>query len=146
VTQQRRSTRSVEFSRTSDGYWEHFWSKEPRPYPIAGKYLFFAKERELLVAVVVEELSTGSFHRAKVLDDGVDPTAVDSVLCLYYSDGNRHDELKAKYRERIGVRYVRWKSDDATARGDYAAGFHLRLAQDAQFGLLGEADSSAGKE
>ncbi|MER3456775.1 MAG: hypothetical protein C4303_05190 [candidate division GAL15 bacterium] len=88
-----------------DGYWEWFERVGPPAYEITGKYLFFCRDRELLVRVGLEELRNGGFHLARTHMAGVQPPSAEYVLCLYYRDDSRKKELEAKYRGRPGLKH-----------------------------------------
>ncbi|HEX8203068.1 MAG TPA: hypothetical protein VF590_21505 [Isosphaeraceae bacterium] len=123
--------------RQCDGYWEWFATVDPPPYAIAGKYLFFSPERENLVAIALEELRAGAFHRAKTQMPGM-KHGEDYVLCLYYRDDSRKRELAAKYRGRASVRYRYWKTDEATRRGEYSEQFLGSLDPETRRQFTGE--------
>jgi hypothetical protein len=113
-----------------DGYWE--WFERPDitaiPYRITGKYLFFSRNRELLVEIAVDELENGGFHQAKTHMAEIIPPSGEYVLCLYYKDDNRKYELAKKYQNRIKLKYRYWKSDDDTLAGKYSKQFIDRLS------------------
>jgi hypothetical protein len=88
-----------------DGYWEWFERREPPPYEITGKYLFFSVTRDMLVNIALEELRTGVFHAAKTHMANVEPPSGEYVLCLYYKDDSLKHKLAAKYRGRPGLKY-----------------------------------------
>lgn len=122
-------------ARRTDGYWEWFLSTEEPAYRVGGKYLFFSKDRELLTAIAIEEITRGGFHRAKTHMAGVAPPSGEFVLCLYYSDDSRQHELASKYRELPGVNYRYWKSEQATRERQYSKEFLSKLTPErrAQF-------------
>jgi hypothetical protein len=115
----------------SSNQWEWFSRSGPPPYEISGKYLFFAAERGQLVELVIEELEHGGFHEAKIPIEGRN-FGTDYVLCLYYKDDSRKHELANKYRNRQGINYRYWKSDEATLKGQYSAGFLRDLPPELQ--------------
>jgi hypothetical protein len=108
-----------------DGYWEWFNRSEipEPPYPITGKYLFFSSNRELLIEIATDELENGGFHHAKTPMKSVTPLSGEYVLCLYYKDDRRKHELAEKYRDKGGLKYRYWKSDNATLAGKYSKQF-----------------------
>ena len=111
-----------------DDYWEWFVRSETAPYEITGKYLFFSVNRDLLVDIAVEELEKGGFHQAKTHMADVIPPTGEYVLCLYYKDNSRRDELAAKYRNRPELNYRYWKSDEDTRAGKYSKEFLEKLS------------------
>lgn len=128
--------------RVSDGYWEHFYAAEPPPYRVAGKYLFFATDRELLVRVALDELTSGGFHHAKTHLAEVAPPSGEYVLCLYYGDDSRKMELRDKYRTAPGLKYRFWKSDQATRDREYSKEFLSKLAPEEQAAFLRKEENS----
>jgi hypothetical protein len=50
-----------------DGYWEWFERSDITvvPFKTTGKYLFFSRNRELLVEIAISELENGGFYQAK---------------------------------------------------------------------------------
>ena len=112
-----------------DGYWEWFERSDITvvPYRITGKYLFFSRNRELLVEIAVSELENGGFHQAKTHMAEITPPSDEYVLCLYYKDDSRKHELAKKYQNRIELKYRYWKSDDDTLAGKYSKEFIERL-------------------
>jgi hypothetical protein len=125
--------------RTYDGHWEWFLSTEEPPYAITGKYLFFSTDRDLLVQIAVEELQSGQFHHAKIPMEGKN-LSPEYVLCLYYEDDSRKQELAAKYRSREGLKYRYWKSDEATLRGAYSERFLESLQPEDRERFTGQSD------
>ena len=109
-------------------YWEWFVRSETAPYEITGKYLFFSANRDLLVEIAVEELEKGGFHQAKTNVADVTPPIGEYVLCLYYKDNSRRDELAAKYQNRPELKYRFWKSDEDTRAGKYSKEFLEKLS------------------
>lgn len=122
--------------RVSDGYWEHFYAAEPPPYQVAGKYLFFATDRDLLVRVALDELTSGGFHHAKTHLADVKAPSGEYVLCLYYANDGRKMELRDKYRTVPGLKYRFWKSDKATRERKYSQEFLSQLAPEDRAAFL----------
>lgn len=120
--------------RSTDGHWEWFIKNEWPPYVITGKYLFFSADREVVVRIALDELTTGGFHEAKVPMEGKKLSA-EYVLCLYYSDDSRKRELAEKYRNHRNLSYRYWKSDDATLAGQYSEEFLRRLSPNLKAGF-----------
>ena len=113
-----------------DGYWEWFDISDitTAPYEIAGKYLFFSLNRELLIEIAINELENGGFHHAKTPMAGVTPPSGEHVLCLYYKDDSRKHELAEKYRDRSELKYRYWKSEIETLAGKYSKQFLDQLS------------------
>ncbi len=122
----RKMSNSV--SSFCDDYWEWFVRSETAPYEITGKYLFFSADRDLLVEIAIEELETGGFHQAKTHMTDVAPPTGEYVLCLYYKDNSRRNELAAKYQNRPELKYRYWKSDEDTQAGRYSKEFLEKLS------------------
>lgn len=112
--------------RRGDGYWEWFDAADDPAYEITGKYLFFSSDRDLLVSIAVEELTKGGFHHAKIPLPEAN-IQKEYVLCLYYRDDSRKQELARKYRGRPKLKYRYWKSDEDTLAGKYSAEFLNRI-------------------
>lgn len=108
--------------RYCDDHWEWFLTTKQPPYEITGKYLFFSHDRDLLLGIAIQELQSGMFHLAKIPIDGKNRTE-DYVLCLYYKDDSRKSNLATKYGPASGVKYRYWKTDAATAHGEYSREF-----------------------
>jgi hypothetical protein len=113
-----------------DGYWEWFDRSDIPgvPYEITGKYLFFSLNRDLLVEIAIDELENGGFHQAKTHMADVNPPTGEYVLCLYYKDDSRKNELATKYRDRSGLKYRYWKGDSQTLAGEYSKEFLEKLS------------------
>ncbi len=90
--------------------------------------MFFSQNRELLVEIAIHELENGGFHQAKTHMADVTPPSGEYVLCLYYKDASRKYEIAKKYKDRIGLKYRYWKSDDDTLAGKYSKQFIDRLS------------------
>ena len=62
----------------ADGYWEWFERSDITivPYEITGKYLFFSRNRNILIEIAAEELENGGFHQAKTHMADVTPPSV----------------------------------------------------------------------
>ena len=108
----------MSLSENNDGHWIWQVSKESRSYVITGKYLFFSQDQERLLELAKQEILTNNFHTSKV---SIEPDNNDYVLCLYYEDDSRKQELANLYKkfENDGLRYRYWKSDLETYLGIY---------------------------
>ncbi|MGZ0019766.1 hypothetical protein [Nitrosomonas sp. wSCUT-2] len=102
--------------------WFYLLSKEMPSYKITGKYLFFSSDRDFLQRIAINEIENNGFHKAKIPLKGFSADG-DYVLCLYYKDDSRKNELAEKYRNIDGISYRYWKSDQATRSGHYSAQF-----------------------
>lgn len=80
----------------------------------AGKYLFFHKDRELLIKIATIEIAENGFKLAKVSQDNRNDN---HVLCLYWYDDSRAMEFKNKYPF---IAYRWWKSNKQTREGLYS--------------------------
>lgn len=114
-----------------EGDWEWFESNEGVPYDIAGKYMFFSKDREPLKAIAIDEIENGGFHYAKLPAKGKGKGG-DYVLCLYYKDASKRHDLARKYRDKPKVRYRYWKSEEDTLSGKYSDKFIEDLEKDGE--------------
>ena len=52
----------------------------------------------------------------------------DYVLCLYYKDNSRKNELADRNKQEYSIRYRYWKSDEATLRGQHSKEFLDKLS------------------
>jgi hypothetical protein len=112
--------------KDSDGAWMWFRSQDDYDYIITGKYLFFSSDYQKLIDIAINEIRNHGFHKAKVnitLLEG----QTDHVLCLYYKDDSRKDELAERNNQEYKVKYRYWKSDEATLRGHYSKEFLDKL-------------------
>jgi DNA-directed RNA polymerase subunit RPC12/RpoP len=107
-----------------DGYWIWFLGQNVKSeYPlIKGKYLFFHENVEILQEIAREEISNNGFELAKV-NKSLTGNSTEHVLCLYYRDDSRKQELAEKYQDKNGVKYRYWKSDEDTRQGKYSQEF-----------------------
>lgn len=85
---------------------------------VTGKYLFFADDRELLLAIAKDEVRAG-FPLAKVIQEEY-KAGDEYVLCLYYYDDSKKYELADKYEDIPFIKYRYWKSDEDTKKGVYS--------------------------
>jgi len=97
-------------------------SKISDDFEIIGKYLFFHKHPEILAKVAKEEIADNGFDVAKINNELLG-TSTEYVLCLYYKDDSRKNELAKKYQEKNGIHYRYWKSDEDTRKGKYSKEF-----------------------
>jgi len=111
-----------------DGYWIWLLSEDKPDYEITGKYLFFCENKDRLIGIAINEIENHGFHRAKV-NDRLFKGQTEYVLCLYYKDDSRKNELAERNRQRHGVKYRYWKSDEATLKGQYSKEFLSKLGR-----------------
>lgn len=102
-----------------DGYWIRF-SLDEYTGDSTGKYLFFSPDRELLQSIAKNELKNHNFKYAKM--NAPDNRNNDHVLCLYWEDSSRKEELRERYLN-TDVAYRGWKSNEATLKGMYSKKF-----------------------
>jgi hypothetical protein len=114
--------------RESDGHWIWLFSEEEPDYEITGKYLFFSEAKDRLIEIARNETENHGFHVAKVNENLLEGQT-DHVLCLYYRDDSRKQELADRNRQEYGVKYRYWKSDEATLKGQYSKEFLERLSE-----------------
>lgn len=110
-----------------DSYWIRFSSEQKPDYEIKGKYLFFDENVDKLIEIANNEIEKHGFHQAKVNRHLLE-RQTDHVLCLYYKDDTRKDELAERNRQEYGVKYRYWKSDEATSNGQYSKEFLEKLS------------------
>jgi len=110
------------------GGWIWFFSEEKCDYEIIGKYLFFCDDKNKLIKIAENEITNYHFHEAKVpeyLKEGLK----EYVLCLYYKDNSRNNELKKRNEEEYKVKFRNWKTDEATLKGQYSKEFLSKLSK-----------------
>jgi hypothetical protein len=115
------------------GYWIWFLGRNAKQELslIKGKYLFFHEDVEVLKEIAKEEISNNGFELAKV-NKSLIGSSTDHVLCLYYRDDSRKQELAEKYQEKNGIKYRYWKSDEDTRKGKYSQEFLDKMKTDPQ--------------
>jgi len=111
-----------------DGYWIWLLKEEKPEYQITGKYLFFSKDKGRLIGIATNEIENHSFHKAKVNEHLLNGQT-EHVLCLYYKDDSRKNELAERNKDGHGVKYRYWKSDEATLKGQYSKEFLEKLGR-----------------
>jgi len=90
----------------------------PDEFGITGKYLFFHTNLDVLEKIARDEIENNGFDVAKISAElGKQP---EHVLCLYYKNDSRKDELAEKYAGKNGIKYRYWKSDEDTLKGKYS--------------------------
>lgn len=109
-----------------DGYWIWLLSEEKPNCTITGKYLFFSENKERLLNIARNEIEHHGFHKAKVNEILLEGQK-EHVLCLYYVNDSRKNELADRNRQEYGVKYRYWKSDEATLKGQYSQEFLSKL-------------------
>lgn len=112
--------------RFFDGYWIWLLSEEKPNYAITGKYLFFCEDKDKLIEIANNEIENHGFHRAKVNENLLEGQT-EHVLCLYYMDDSRKQELAERNKQKYEVKYRYWKSDEATLKGQYSSEFLNKL-------------------
>jgi len=104
----------------SDNYWIRFGiPKQSSSFTgsLAGKYLFFCTDQEILKKLAEYEITKHNFNIAKV---SVDATNGKYVCCLYWINDNRKHELANRYKHRQDIKYRYWKSNADTRAGKYS--------------------------
>lgn len=120
---------SQKVRRIFDGYWIWLLSREKPTYGITGKYLFFSDDKNKLIEIAVNEIENHGFHHAKVNDKLLEGQT-EYVLCLYYEDDSRKNELAERNKQEYEVKYRYWKSDFDTLTGKYSKEFLDKLPED----------------
>ncbi len=95
-------------------------------FSITGKYLFFSSDRRLLVNIGKAEVGLHGFHRAKVSKNPVG----EDVLCLYWENDSRKNELVERHNQTQNLAYRYWKTNKDTEAGNYSEQF---LRKESQF-------------
>ena len=92
--------------------------KNIKDYARFGQYLFFNTDSKELEKIAIEEIENNGFDVAKISSElGKFP---DYVLCLFYQNDARKDELAEKYQGKNGTQYRYWKSYEYTLTGKYS--------------------------
>jgi hypothetical protein len=120
---------SQKVRRIFDGYWIWLFSKAKPTHGIAGKYLFFSDDKNKLIEIAISEIENHGFHHAKVNDKLLEGQT-EYVLCLYYEDDSRKQELAERNKQEYEVKYRYWKSDFDTLTGKYSKEFLDKLSED----------------
>ena len=115
-------------SRILLGYWIWLQSEEKTTYDITGKYLFFSEDKDKLLEIATNEIENHEFHCAKV-NNSLLEGQIEYVLCLYYKDDSRKNELADRNKQEYGVKYRYWKSDSDTLKGKYSREFLDKLPE-----------------
>jgi len=110
-----------------DGYWIWLFGEEKPDYEITGKYLFFSSDKDKLIGIATNEIEKHGFHEAKV-NNSLLKGQTEHVLCLYYENDSRKQELAERNKQEYGAKYRYWKSDIATLRGQYSKEFLEKLS------------------
>jgi hypothetical protein len=117
--------------RIFDGYWIWLRIEDKLTKSISGKYLFFSENKEKLLEIATNEIENHEFQMAKV-NDKLLKGQTDFVLCLYYGDDSRKQELFERNKQEYGVKYRYWKSDVDTLSGKYSKEFLDKLPDSEQ--------------
>ncbi len=109
------------------GYWIYITSEKKPSYAITGKYLFFSENKERLFEIAKNEILEHYFHVAKI-NSSLLGSNTDYVLCLYYHDDSRKNELAKRYGDKFSdTKYRYWKRDEDTLKGKYSEEFLSKL-------------------
>ena len=92
--------------------------KSPKDLGITGKYQFFHANPDVLEKIARDEIENNGFDVAKISAELGNFKY--HVLCLYYKNDSRKDELAEKYAGKNGIKYRYWKSDEDTLKGKYS--------------------------
>jgi hypothetical protein len=114
--------------RLFDGYWIWLRIEDKLTKCITGKYLFFSADKDKLLEIATREIENHGFQMAKVNDNLLEGQT-EYVLCLYYEDDSRKNELAERNKQEYGVKYRYWKSDSDTLKGKYSKEFLDKLPE-----------------
>lgn len=113
--------------RMDEGFWVVYRRKRDADFDsVTGKYLFFSSDFAALEKIAVEEIENQGFILAKI-NDPFYKKGPDFVLCLYYTDDSRKQELEDRYSGTKGVKYRYWKSNEETRKGQYSKQFQKTI-------------------
>lgn len=116
----KKMLRTAKIPKCSDDYWIRFGDPgESSSFTGSqgGKYLFFSKYQNALLAMAEYEIWEHGFECAKVSKEARQD---DYVLCLYWEDDQRKQELLERYGGRDDIKYRWWKSNADTRAGKYS--------------------------
>jgi len=116
-------------NRIFDGYWIWLLSAEKPSYGITGKYLFFSEDKDKLLEIATNEIENHGFHHAKI-NESLLEGQTEHVLCLYYKDDSRKNEIAERNKQEYKVKYRYWKNDSDTLKGKYSKEFLDKLPED----------------
>jgi hypothetical protein len=116
-------------NRIFDGYWIWLLNTEKPSYGITGKYLFFSEDKDKLLEIATNEIENHGFHHAKV-NESLLEGQTEHVLCLYYKDDSRKNEIAERNKQEYKVKYRYWKNDSDTLKGKYSKEFLDKLPED----------------
>lgn len=121
----RRVSKKV--NKMTGEYWHYYLKTTDASPNITGKYLFFADDPKELEKIAIDEIENQGFHHAKINTDE-NKRGQDYVLCIYYADDSRKNELADRYRNKPGIRYRYWKTDKDTLDGKYSEEFLSKMS------------------
>lgn len=104
----------------ADNFWNWLETDRTRRSQVYGKYLFFSKWVDTLKSIAEEECKNHGFFLAKI---SIAPRRDEYVLCLYWLDDSRKNELRSRYEDNDEVKYRFWKSNEDTLAGKYSKTF-----------------------
>ena len=113
--------------RIDNEFWHYYFRISKTKPKITGKYLFFSEHKEELERIAIVELENNGFFHAKINTDE-HKKGKEYVLCLYYTDDSRKQELAQKYKGNLKIKYRYWKSDVDTLKGKYSEEFLSKLS------------------
>ncbi|MCJ7559045.1 hypothetical protein MUO79_00305 [Candidatus Bathyarchaeota archaeon] len=116
-------------NRIFDGYWIWLLNTEKPSYGITGKYLFFSEDKDKLLEIATNEIENHGFHHAKI-NESLLEGQTEHVLCLYYKDDSRKNEIAERNKQEYKVKYRYWKNDSDTLKGKYSKEFLDKLPED----------------
>jgi len=111
-----------------DGYWIWIKDKSAIDDGITGKYLFFSENREKLIEIAINEIKNHGFQLAKV-NSALLGNQSEYVLCLFYKNNSRKNELADRNKQEYNIKYRYWKNDSDTLNGKYNKDFLGKLSE-----------------
>lgn len=90
--------------------------------------MFFCDDKNKLIEIATNEIENHGFHHAKVNENLLEGQT-EHVLCLYYKDDSRKNEIAERNKQEYGVKYRYWKSDLDTLKGKYSKEFLEKLSK-----------------
>lgn len=103
----------------SDGFWEWFHSLKTNGPICSGKYLFFSKDRDSLIKLLIEIFKKSKLAEAKIPLNG-NQVGGEYVLCVYSESDKDMDKFKRLTNKYSNIKFRGWKSDEDTLKGKYS--------------------------
>ena len=101
-----------DIKQLKNDYW-HYFFRTKDTNGIMGKYLFFSNYKNTLEVIAKNEINNHRFNIGKI---SVNARNGSHVLCLYWFDDTRKNELAERYMSYPNIQYRFWKTDEQTRK------------------------------